>query len=148
MLKQNYAHYFGTLLGPLVDMLGFYVNCKCRWFNTSYSSNSHYFYLLNGTTATSLPLPDAWENAYTSNSNYLTVIDFLTTPSTFTNKTLHTVHFKYRQPIHQSNIINEGNFLFLKENVNKNTFTKLRIVPNDVRNVTFLTFYSNPIVGY
>ena len=106
------------------------------------------FNILNGTTSVRLPSKEAWLKAYSNDHDCSKIIKFIANPGTVTNKAIQTVHFKYRQPLRQSNIVHEGGYLFLKEHISKDTFVKLRIVPTDLRNILFLAFHSNPIGGH
>ena len=106
------------------------------------------FNILNGTTSVRLPSKEAWLKAYSNDKDCSKIIEFIANPGTVTNKAIQAVHFKYRQPLRQSNIIHEGGYLFLKEHISKDTFVKLRIVPTDLRNIIFLAFHSNPIGGH
>ena len=134
-------HYFELLL-----------SCRNNMFSTSIllrtAPVTTVFNILTGTTNTTLLSSDAWKQAYLKNKYCSQILNFLANPGTIKNKTFQSVHFKYLQPLRQSNIVKEGDSLFLKEYINKDIFVKLRIVSYDLRSIIFLAFHSKTISGH
>ncbi len=65
------------------------------------------------------------------------------------NKTLAEVNHNYRGPLSQSNILLENNMLIMREPIAGTLFyTRLQLVPCELRNILFVAFHTNPMGGH
>jgi hypothetical protein len=105
--------------------------------------------LVNGTICTRLPSKEWWVQAYTTNTELCAVCDLALNPSKITNKSLANVNHNYRGPLRQSLIIVKNDMLFLHEPIiGTSSFTRLQLVPSELKNIIFIAFHTNPIGGH
>jgi hypothetical protein len=106
------------------------------------------FTLLNGTTTLKLPTKAQWKLAYSADKSCSLLLDMISNPGLINKHRLNELHYRYRQPIRTGCIIVENDFLVLKEKLDESSFVKLRIVPQQLQNIIFLAFHSNPVGGH
>ena len=105
--------------------------------------------LVNGAICTCLPSRERWVQAYTNNTELCPVHNLVLNPSKITNKLLANVNHNYRGPLHQSLIVVENDMLILhKPIIGTSLFTRLQLVPLELRNIIFIAFHTNPISGH
>ncbi len=65
------------------------------------------------------------------------------------NKTLAEVNHNYRGPLRQSNILLENDMLIMREPIDgTSSYTRLQLVPCELRNILFVAFHTNPMGGH
>jgi hypothetical protein len=70
-------------------------------------------------------------------------------PSSILKETLKNVHYAYRHHLQQSHIVVKDEMLILREPICSSTsYVCLQIVPEELRDILFVAFYSNPIGGH
>ena len=106
------------------------------------------FNILNGTTLMKLPTKLQWSKAYSTDKSCQTILSLIKNPGLINKHSLSQIHYRYRQPLRDSCIIIENDFIILKEKIDDNSYVKLRIVPKDLQNIIFMAFHSNPIGGH
>jgi hypothetical protein len=106
------------------------------------------FHILNGSVCMKLPTKEQWMLAYQSDKSCQSILEMLDNPGLINKHRLNSIHYRYRQPLRSGSIISEDGFLVLKESIDSRGFVKLRIVPEQLWNVIFLAFHSNPIGGH
>ena len=85
----------------------------------------------------------------TNNTELCAVHDLALNPSKITNKTLANVNHNYCGPLRQSLIVVENDMLFLhKPIIGTSLFTRLQLVPSELKNIIVIAFHSNPIGGH
>ncbi len=105
--------------------------------------------LVNGAICTRLPSKERWVQAYTTDTELCAVRDLALNPSKITNKSLANVNHNYRGPLRQSLIIAKNDMLFLHEPIIVTSlFTRLQLVPSELKNIIFIAFHTNPIGGH
>jgi hypothetical protein len=105
--------------------------------------------LVNGTICTRLPSRERWVQAYTNGTELCAVRDLTLNPSKITNKSLANINHNYRGPLRQSLVIAENGMLILHEPITgTSSFTRLQLVPLELRNIIFIAFHTNPIGGH
>jgi hypothetical protein len=105
--------------------------------------------LVNGAICTRLPSKERWVQAYTTDTELCAVRDLALNPSKITNKSLANVNHNYRGPLRQSLIILENDMLFLHEPIiGTSSYTRLQLVPSELKNIIFIAFHTNPIGGH
>lgn len=101
---------------------------------------------LNGAVGTRVPDNAAWQRAYQSDKNCKEILNMLKNPALVKKENLLKLHYTYRQPMRDSNIVLEDGILyFIERFANDTKFVKLRIVPDELRNIIFIAFHANPI---
>ena len=105
--------------------------------------------LVNGTICTMLPSHERWVQAYNNDSEMCALKKFVLNPSLISNKSLADVNHNYRAALRQSLITIENDLLIYKEPIDgSSSYTRLQIVPTELRNVIFVAFHTNPIGGH
>ncbi len=105
--------------------------------------------LANGAICTCLPSHERWVQAYTNDTELCAVRNLSVNPSLITSKTLATVNHNYRGPLRQSLISVKADMLILQEPISgTSSFTRLQLVPNELVNIIFIAFHTNPIGGH
>jgi hypothetical protein len=105
--------------------------------------------LVNGAICTRLPSKERWVQAYNNDTELCAVRDLALHPSKLSNKALANVNHNYRGPLRQSLIVIENDMLILHEPIiGTSSFTRLQLVPLELRNIVFIAFHTNPIGGH
>ena len=105
--------------------------------------------LVNGAICTRLPSRDRWISAYNNDSELCLVRELAQNPSQITNKRLSEVDHNYRGPLRNSQISIEDGMLILQEPICGSTsYTRLQLVPRELRNILFVAFHTNAIGGH
>ena len=105
--------------------------------------------LVNGAICTRLPPRDRWISAYNNDSELCLVKELAQNPSQITNKRLSDVDHNYRGPLRNSQISIEDGMLILQEPICGSTsYTRLQLVPRELRNILFVAFHTNAIGGH
>ncbi len=105
--------------------------------------------LVNGAICTRLPSKERWVQAYTNDTELCAVCDLVLNPSKITNKSLANVNHNYCGPLCRSLIIVENDMLFHhKPIIGTSLFTRLQLVPSELKNIIFIAFHANPIGGH
>ncbi len=70
-------------------------------------------------------------------------------PSSIRKETLKDIHYAYHHHLQQSHIMIKDKMLILREPIRGSTsYVCLQIVPEELRNIFFVAFHSNPIGGH
>ena len=105
--------------------------------------------LVNGAICTRLPSRDRWISAYNNDPEMCLVRELAQNPSQITNKRLSEVDHNYRGPLRNSQISIKDGMLILQEPICGNTsYTRLQLVPQELRNILFVAFHTNAIGGH
>jgi len=105
--------------------------------------------LVNGAVCTRLPSHERWVQAYNNDTELCAVRHLAVNPSLITLKTLATVNHNNRGPLRQSLISVKADMLILREPISgTSSFTRLQLVPNELFNIVFIAFHTNPIGGH
>jgi hypothetical protein len=105
--------------------------------------------LVNGAVCTTLPSRERWLQAYQNDSELRAVWEFALNPSTISNKALALVNHNYRGQLRQSNIFVENDMLITREPIaGTSSYTRLQLVPRELRNILFVAFHTNPMGGH
>jgi hypothetical protein len=106
---------------------------------------------LNGAIGVRLPDRESWIRAYQEDPELRAVLGFVDNPGTVSQRSLEAAKLSatYRQALRQSQIKSEDGILFFHEPiVGSESYTKLQLVPKDLRNIIFVAFHSNPLGGH
>lgn len=104
---------------------------------------------LNGITPHQLPSDFDWTTAYEEDNDCRNIKNMLDNPRLITEQNLRDIHFIYRAPMRNRQIIFENNRLFYLESIEaSHKFAKLIIVPSKLRKHIFTAFHSNPVGGH
>ncbi len=86
--------------------------------------------------------------AYATNPKCCAIRHLAPNPSKICKETIKSVHYSYRQPLHQSLIVIEDDMLIFCEPIRGSTsYTCLLLVPKGLRDIVIIAFHSNPIGG-
>ena len=106
------------------------------------------FKILNGTIIMKLPTKAQCKKSYEQDKEYHLIMELIANPGLINKNTLNSVHYRYRQPLQDSCLAIENDFIILKERIDEDSYVKLRIVPEPLWNIIFIAFHSNPIGGH
>ena len=127
-------------------------DANCEIYDQSHyaAPAAHIQAFLNGAIGTRLPTSEAWIRAYANDPDLKLIHEFVLNPSKITNNAnLQKVDYNYRQPLRQGRIFLENNLLILREPIRGyESYTRLQLVPKDIRNIVFIAFHTNPIGGH
>jgi hypothetical protein len=104
---------------------------------------------VNGAIGTRLPSQSRWVAEYNTDAVCTIIRDLVLNPGKICKSTLKDVHYVYRQPLRLSHIVIEEEMLIFREPIRGSTsYTRLQIVPAELRDILFVAFHSNPIGGH
>ena len=104
---------------------------------------------VNGTVSVRLPERDRWMSAQDEDPDLRTIKRIVVDPSLLTRETLKTVNYNFHGPLRKSQIvIVDGILIFHEPIARSGSYTRLTLVPRDLRNIVFVAFHSNPIGGH
>jgi hypothetical protein len=99
--------------------------------------------------ATRLPDPERWIQAIESDAKLKVIRDIVNNPALLCNKALADVNYNYHSALRKSLIVLEDGILIYREPLaGSESYTKLRLVPKELRNILFVAFRANPIGGH
>ncbi len=124
-------------------------NCKIffpnKWAAPAACNQS----FVNGAIGTWLPSHTHWVDVYRANSTCIAIHNLVLNPGKICKATLSEVHYAYCQPLCWLHIVIEDKMLILRELICGSTsYTRLQIVPEELRNILFVAFHSIPIGGH
>jgi hypothetical protein len=94
-------------------------------------------------------LRDRWIRIYDNNAEMCLIREFVQSPLQITNKRLSEKNYNYHGPLRQSPILIEDGMLIVKELICGSAFyTRLQLVPRELRNILFIVFHTNAIGGH
>jgi hypothetical protein len=101
---------------------------------------------VNGAIGLRLPSHNRWVKAYSDNTECSTLGHLAKNPGAICKEALKNVHYCYRQPLRQSQIVIEDNMLIYCDSIRgSHSYTWLQIVPKALFGIVFVAFHSNPI---
>jgi hypothetical protein len=104
---------------------------------------------VNGAIGLRLPSHNCWGQAYLDYPECTTLCHLVENPGKICKETLKDIHYCYRQPLCQSQIVIEDNMLIYCKPIRRSSlYTWLQIVPKALFNIVFMGFHSNPIDGH
>jgi hypothetical protein len=104
---------------------------------------------VNGAIGSRLPSHSRWVEAYSDDPECSTLHHLAENPGAICKEALKNVHYCYRQPLRQSQIVIEDNMLIYCEPIPGScSYTWLQIVPKAPFGIVFVAFHSNPIGGH
>jgi len=105
--------------------------------------------LVNSAVCTILPSQEQWLHAYNNDVELCAVQELVLNPLTINNKVLAEVNHNYCGPLSQSNILVENDMLIMREPIAGTLpYTRLQLVPRELRNILFVAFHTNPMGGH
>jgi hypothetical protein len=124
-------------------------NCKIFLPNKWAAPIACIQFFVNGAIGTWLPSHTCWVEAWENNSTCIAIGNLVLNPGKTCKATLSEVHYAYCQPLRQSYIMIDDEMLILREPICGSTsYTRIQIVPKELRNILFIAFHSNPIGGH
>jgi hypothetical protein len=124
-------------------------NCKIFSPNKWAAPAASIQLFVNDAIGTRLPSHSRWVEAYNSYPACTHIRDLVLHPGKICKSTLQGVHYVYRQPLRQSHIVIEDKILIFQEPIHGSTsYTRLQIVPAELRDILFVSFHSNPNGGH
>jgi hypothetical protein len=122
------------------------LNCKIFLSNKWAAPTACIQSFVNGAIGTCLPSHTCWVEAYGNHPACIAIRDLVLNPGKICKAWLSEVHYAYHQPMRQSHIVIEDEVVILREPIHGSTsYTRLQIVPEELRNILFVAFHSNPI---
>ena len=104
---------------------------------------------VSGAIGSRLTSHQRWVEAYAADKECVELFSLVRNPGKICKDTLKEVHYCYRQPLQSSHLVIENDFLIFWEPIRGSaSYTRLQIVPTDLRNIVFTAFHSNPIGGH
>ena len=102
-----------------------------------------------GVIATRLPDRERWIRAINADPKLKAVRDIVANPGRLCNKALADINYNYSSALRKSLIALEDDILIYREPLaGYNSYTRLRLVPAELRNILFVAFHANPIGGH
>ncbi len=78
-----------------------------------------------------------------------TIKQIVMDPSLLSRETLKKVNYNFHGPLRKSQIVLVARILVFHEPIARSgSYTRLTLVPRDLRNIVFIAFHSNPIGGH
>jgi hypothetical protein len=103
---------------------------------------------MNGAIGTRLPSHSRWVAAYSNNPACTLIRDLVLHPGNLCKSTLKDVHYVYRQPLQQLHIVIDEEMSIFWEPIRGSTsYTRLQLVPTELRDILFVAFHSNPMAS-
>ena len=100
---------------------------------------------VSGNVGSCLPSCERWVNAYRKDKECKMLFTLVNNPGKISMDSLKEVHYCYRQPLRSSHIAIEDEMLVIR---GSSSYTRLQILPSDLRNKLFVVFHTNPIGGH
>jgi hypothetical protein len=124
-------------------------NCKLFLPNRWAASAASIQLFVNGAIGSRLPSRSRWVDAYKNDPACTLIRNLVLHPGKICKSTLKDVHYVYRQPLRQLHIVIEDEMLIFREPIcGSMSYTRLQIVPAELRDILFVAFHSNPIGGH
>jgi hypothetical protein len=103
----------------------------------------------SGVIAMRLPDRERWIRAIDSDPKLRAIQDIEQNPAQLRNKALADINYNYHSALQKSLIvIEDGILIYCEPLAGCNSYTKLRLVPTELRNILFVAFHANPIGGH
>jgi hypothetical protein len=104
---------------------------------------------LHGAIGLRLPSRERWINAYSDDPECCTIRRLIENPGSICKRALNDVHYCYRHPLRQSQLVMEDDMLIYQEPIRgSRSFTRLQVVPKALFGIIFTAFHSNPLGGH
>lgn len=105
---------------------------------------------VNGAVGARLPDADKWIQAYQADEATSLIIRLIKNPGLITNEILQKLHHSLRMPLRHQLLILENDMIVYREPLGdgSNSYCKLRLVPESLKNAIFVAFHANPIGGH
>jgi hypothetical protein len=124
------------------------LNCEIFLPNKGAAPTACIQSFVNGAIVTWLPSQTYWVEAYGNDSVCFAIRNLVLNPGETCKAALSEVHYAYCQPLRQSHIVIEGKMLIIREPIcGSKSYTRLQIVTEELCNILFVAFHSNPIEG-
>ena len=104
---------------------------------------------LNGAVGLRLPSRERWISAYSDDPDCCVIRRLILNPGSICKSALSDVHYCYRHPLRQSQLVLEDDMIIYREPIRgSHSFTRLQVVPKALFGVIFTAFHSNPLGGH
>ena len=105
--------------------------------------------LTNSVIHHKLPSDSTWQQAIKKDIECNLILQMLKNPALITTENLQKIHHALRAPLRQSLLYEENDIIFIEDRIpSRNTTVSLKLVPESLKNIVFIAFYSNPIGGH